>query len=273
MTNDAGLPLGTLLEQARRIAVEAGAKILEIYETANHGVTQKEDHTPLTLADLAAHRHISDGLRECSPTLPVLSEESGDIPFEVRAAWQAYWLVDPLDGTREFIKRNGEFTVNIALIDGHEPVIGVVHAPVPDITWYAARGLGAFRQEGGGAPMRIHVHEPVRKRPVVAVSRSHAGDRTRIFLDRLGPHETIVTGSAIKSCFVAEGRADIYPRFGPTSEWDTAAAQCVVIEAGGQVTDLDLKPLRYNLRPTLLNPEFLVFGGEPGRWAAALPNG
>lgn len=271
MTTEPALPLDTLLEQARRIAVEAGAKILEIYETANLGVTQKEDRTPLTLADLAAHRHISEGLRECCANLPVLSEESGDIPFEVRAAWKTYWLVDPLDGTREFIKRNGEFTVNIALIDDHEPVLGVVYAPVPGITWYAARGHGAFRQEGSGEPVRISVQTPVRKKPVITVSRSHAADRTQVFLDRLGPHETLVTGSAIKSCYVAEGRADLYPRFGPTSEWDTGAAHCVVTEAGGQVTGLDFQPLRYNLHPTLLNPEFLVFGNAPERWAAALP--
>ena len=271
MKHETDLPLDTLLANARRLARIAGERIMEVYGRADFGVTHKDDRSPLTEADLAAHRSISEGLRECCPQLPVLSEESVDIPWEVRSEWKTFWLVDPLDGTREFIKRNGEFTVNIALIDDHEPVIGVVYAPALGLTWYAARGLGAFRQEGDGEPAAIHVRNPARKRPVLALSRSHCGPSTQDFLDRLGAHEGLVSGSAIKSCLVAEGRADLYPRFGPTSEWDTAAAHCVVNEAGGQVTDLELRPLRYNARPTLLNPEFLVFGDDGTRWAAALP--
>jgi len=254
-----------MLEPVLALAREAGRRIMAIYE-GGFTVSEKEDRTPLTEADMAAHRTIVEGLQALAPALPILSEESAEVPFEERARWAAYWLVDPLDGTREFIKRNGEFTVNVALISGHEPVLGVVHAPALGLSYWACRGGGAWRQAAGGGPERIRVRPYRPGRIVVAGSRSHAGERLRAYCEALGPHELISMGSALKSCLVAEGRADVYPRFGPTSEWDTAAAQCVVEEAGGHVTDAAGRPLRYNTKPSLLNPDFLVFADPAGPW-------
>lgn len=254
-----------LLEPVVALAHEAGRRIMAIYE-GGFSVAEKADRTPLTEADMAAHRTIVEGLRPLTPDIPVLSEESAEIPYEERVRWDTYWLIDPLDGTREFIKRNGEFTVNIALVRAHEPVLGVVHAPALDLTYHACRGGGAWRQAGDTPPERIRVRPFRPGRIVVAGSRSHAGERLRAYCEALGPHELVSMGSALKSCLVAEGRADVYPRFGPTSEWDTAAAQCVVEEAGGRVTDAAGRPLRYNAKASLLNPDFLVFGDPAGPW-------
>ncbi|WJW75217.1 3'(2'),5'-bisphosphate nucleotidase CysQ [Thiohalobacter sp. IOR34] len=259
-----------LLDGAKALAVEAGRKILEIYESDDFGVEEKADESPLTKADMAAHRAIVAGLAKLTPDIPVLSEESASIPFSERAGWDWYWLIDPLDGTKEFIKRNGEFTVNIALIHGHRPVLGVVHVPVQDLTYYACEGGGAYKQQDDQPPQRIRVR-PLGDGPViVAGSRSHRGDSLNRFLERLGEHEIISMGSALKLCLVAEGRADVYPRLGPTSEWDTAAAQCVVEEAGGKVTGLDMEPLPYNTKDSLLNPHFLVFGDASRDWSQYL---
>ncbi|WP_018232735.1 3'(2'),5'-bisphosphate nucleotidase CysQ [Thioalkalivibrio thiocyanodenitrificans] len=262
----ADLSLEHLHNNACLIARQAGALILAVYEQDFH-VTEKTDRSPLTEADMAAHNHIVTALKDLTPALPVLSEESDRIPFSERSGWRTYWLVDPLDGTREFVKRNGEFTVNIALIHDHEPVLGVVYAPVLDLCYTAARGLGASRNASGAGPEAIRVGRR-RRHPVVAGSRSHGTERMGRLLERLGKHELISMGSSLKFCLVAEGRADIYPRLGPTCEWDTAAAQCVVCEAGGQVVDLQGEPLRYNTRESLRNPEFLVIGDE--RWLDTL---
>lgn len=261
--------LPELLDAAQQLAIQAGAEIMNIYN-GEFDVTAKQDNTPLTAADLAAHRLIRDGLTRLTPDLPVLSEESREVPFDERECWQTYWLVDPLDGTKEFIKRNGEFTVNIALIHEHEPVLGVVSAPAKELYYFACRGHGAYKQLLTGKARPIQVRRPMPKCPTVAGSRSHAGDSLGAFLEKLGKHELISMGSALKSCLVAEGQADIYPRFGPTSEWDTAAAQCVVEEAGGYVSDLDLAPLRYNTKASLLNPHFLVIGDTGHDWAQYL---
>ncbi len=263
---------GALLDPVCAIARTAGERILEVYET-DFAVEHKADDSPLTAADLAAHRAIVDGLARLTPQVPVLSEESARIPFAERAAWPCYWLVDPLDGTREFVKRNGEFTVNIALVADHEPVLGVVYVPVGGRTYRAARGHGAWRLEPGGAPQRLHTRPRPPGRVTVAGSRSHRGASLDRLLERLGDYELIGMGSSLKFCLVAEGRADLYARLGPTSEWDTAAAHCLVEEAGGRVTDLSLHPLRYNTKESLLNPHFLVFGDPSQDWARYLPDG
>lgn len=247
------------------IAREAGGRILQVYET-DFAVERKDDKSPLTQADLAAHNVITSRLGKLEPHYPVLSEESAEMSFEQRAAWDCFWLVDPLDGTREFVKRNGEFTVNIALITKHSPVLGVIYVPVSATTYYAARGQGAFKQDADGQTHRIHVRSLPDDRITVAGSRSHGNDATRAFIGRLGDVEMISIGSSLKTCLVAEGRADVYPRFGPTSEWDTAAAQCVVEEAGGHLTDTELKPLRYNTKASLINPHFIVFGDSHRNW-------
>lgn len=253
------------------LSIEAGQRIMEIYNT-DFDVEKKLDNTPLTAADMAAHHTIVDGLRRLTPDIPILSEESADIPFAERSQWQRYWLVDPLDGTREFVKRNGEFTVNIALIDNHESVLGVVYAPVTGDIYYAARGMGAFKTTADhrGKATAIHTRRKTADSTIIAGSRSHRGDSLEAFLQKLGNYEIISMGSSLKSCLVAEGRADLYPRLGPTSEWDTAAAQCVVEEAGGRITKTDMQPLRYNTKDELLNPYFLVIGDPDFDWAQYL---
>lgn len=256
------LPLNDLLQLAR----EAGAAILQIYDT-DFDVEHKQDNSPLTEADLASHRTIVSSLERLTPDIPVLSEESANIPFDIRHTWSRYWLIDPLDGTREFVKRNGEFTVNIALIEGDRPTFGVVYAPVLDRLYYGSTDDGAWRRDGDQTARPIQVI-PRRRQPIrVAGSRSHAGDSLQRFLDNLGEHELLSMGSSLKLCLVAEGEADIYPRLGPTSEWDTAAAQAVVEAAGGRVTTLDLEPMRYNTKESLLNPHFLVFGDLSESWS------
>lgn len=258
--------LASLLPQVLDAVAAAGKAILEVYASA-HEVEYKSDDSPLTRADRAAHEILAARLAAITPQVPVLSEEhEAGHPRAVRGQWSEYWLVDPLDGTREFINRNGEFTVNVALVQHHRPVLGVVAAPALGLTYYAAEGSGAFRRRGDAAP------EPIRTRtaadPLVVVgSRSHRGDSLDGVLARLGSHELRPMGSALKFCLVAEGSADLYPRLGPTSEWDTAAAQAVVEQAGGAVTTLDGTALRYNERDTLLNPHFIACGDRGRRWA------
>ena len=203
----------------------------------------------------------------------MLSEESATSEIEARRSWQQYWLVDPLDGTREFIKRNGEFTVNIALIDGHEPVLGVVTAPVPGTSYLGAAGLGAFKQDASGERQPIEVTRPAAEPLRVVGSRSHPSPDLAALLETLGPHDIKPMGSSLKICLVAEGEADLYPRLGPTSEWDTAAAQAVLIAAGGSMMDLKGQPLTYNARESLLNPHFLALGDDIRERLTCLRNG
>lgn len=257
--------LASLMEGTVAIARAAGTRIMRIYEQG-FSVQDKQDSSPLTEADMAAHAAIDDGLEELAAEYPVLSEESAAIPFEDRARWGRYWLVDPLDGTREFVSHTPEFCVNIALIENHEAILGVVYSPAYDLAYYAARGIGAFKQHVHEAPRRIHVASRIRSPVIVASSRSHGSDEVQSFLRKLGEHELLIMGSALKSCLVAEGHADIYPRLGLTSEWDTAAAQCIVEEAGGRLTDTKLQPLRYNTKESLLNPHFFVFGDTSIDW-------
>ncbi len=265
-----------LFEAVRALALQAGDAIMRVY-AGEFAVTAKNDLTPLTEADLAAHRLIEQGLLALCPDWPVLSEEGADVPFAKRKSWSRYWLVDPLDGTREFVKRNGEFSVNIALVDGHEVVLGVVHAPALGVTYGAWRDGGAWKWSGDeDRPVRIQVQVVVGSPLRVALSRSHGSAQMQAYLDALqAVHGEVVSvrmGSALKSCLVAEGAADVYPRLGLTSEWDTAAAQCVVEEAGGRVTDTAGQRLLYNTKDSLLNPEFLVFADETVDWASFVPS-
>ncbi|ADJ27676.1 3'(2'),5'-bisphosphate nucleotidase [Nitrosococcus watsonii C-113] len=259
-----------LLDSILAIAVEAGEKILAIYNT-NFTVAHKEDHSPLTEADLLSHKTIVQGLKKLTPGVPILSEESGEISFLERRDWRRYWLVDPLDGTREFVKRNGEFTVNIALIEDHRSILGVVYAPVMNALYYASKGQGAYQKGMDGGVTRLKVRPWKGETALVAGSRSHAGEYLKTFLDKVGNYELVSMGSSLKFCLVAEGKADIYPRFGLTSEWDTAAAQCVVEEAGGILVDLNKMPLRYNAKESLLNPSFLVIADSAGQWERFIP--
>jgi len=254
-------PLEAVIELVR----QAGAAILGVY-ASDFAVEHKDDRSPLTAADRAAHAVLDAGLAALPPGLPVLSEESAAIDWEVRRGWDRYWLVDPLDGTREFVKRNGEFTVNVALVEHGEPVFGVVQAPVSGELWWGGRRHGAFRREADGSDTPLRSARPAPARLRVAASRSHLDARTQALLDRLGEHDRLGLGSSLKFCRLAEGRADVYPRFGPTSEWDTAAAQAVLEGAGGCVIDSDGQPLRCNRKASLLNGDFLALGDPALPW-------
>jgi 3'(2'), 5'-bisphosphate nucleotidase len=258
-----------LMAAVCKLAKEAGKAILEIYDS-DYDIQQKGDHTPLTEADLAAHYVIVAGLEALTPDIPVLSEESEAIPFEERQRWQRYWLVDPLDGTVEFIRRNGEFSVNIALIDQQKPVQGIIHAPVTGVTYYACHQGGAFKQERDQEPVAIQTRRCDMDRLTVVCSNAKPGKKLQGLLDKLGKYERINYGSSLKSCLVAEGRADLYARLGPTSEWDTAAAQCIVEQAGGHITDTTMQALSYNTKDSLLNPEFFVAGDRSIDWSRYL---
>jgi 3'(2'), 5'-bisphosphate nucleotidase len=239
------------------VVARAGAAIMRVYE-AGFTVQRKEDNSPLTLADLESQRVIIEGLAEMTPGIPILAEESAQAPWGERQSWRELWVVDPLDGTREFVKRNGEFTVNIALVREHEPVLGVVSAPAQGLLYWGALGVGAFSHHRGAAQIPIHVSAPQNPLRVVG-SRSHASAETAAYLTRLGPHVMTGIGSSLKFCLVAAGEADLYPRFGPTSEWDTAAGQALLEAAGGHVTRLDGHRLRYNCRDSIINGDFLAF--------------
>jgi len=270
--NNKANSLQHLVEPLIEVASKAGAAILEIYQS-DFEVTAKADQSPLTEADMASHRAIVSELQSLTPEWPVLSEESAEVPYSERRHWQRYWLIDPLDGTKEFVKRNGEFTVNIALIDQHRPVLGVVHVPVRQQTYYGLLGHGAFRIDANGQTQKIRPTVPPAEPLRIVGSRSHLGPRVKAYLAAMDDCAMVSMGSSLKLCLVAEGAADLYPRLGPTSEWDTAAAQAVVEAAGGLVVRTDGSKLRYNTRESLLNPEFLVFADSGRDWTAAVPAG
>ena len=248
-----------LLDRVAQLARRAGEEILAVYGTGFTAST-KADDSPLTEADLRSHRLILAELARLTPGIPVLSEESAAAEHAARHGWQQFWLVDPLDGTKEFVSRNGEFTVNIALIERHRPVLGVVHVPVSDTTFAGRPGAGAWRETGTGNREAIRVRLPAASPLRVVGSRSHGNPQLEHALAALGPHELRPAGSSIKLCLVAAGEADLYPRLGPTSEWDIAAGQAVVEAAGGRVVRLsDHTDLRYNDKDDLLNLEVLAF--------------
>ncbi|BBK44043.1 3'(2'),5'-bisphosphate nucleotidase CysQ [Allostella vacuolata] len=253
------LDAARLLPALRAIARQAGDAILEVYR-GEHGVRIKADASPLTIADELADRLIVGALQALTPDIPVISEETVETSGPAAAGARRFWLVDPLDGTKEFIKRNGEFTVNIALVEEGLPIAGIIHIPVLDELFAGAAGAGATRQRGGAEPEPIRCRATPADGIIVATSRSHADtvalDR---FLDGWRVAGRLVAGSALKFCRVAEGAADLYPRFGPTSEWDTAAGQALVEAAGGRMTMLDGSPFRYG-KPDFLNPGFVVYG-------------
>ena len=244
-----------MLEQVCQLARHAGDAIMQVYNGAEPvKVTSKSDDSPVTAADIAAHRVILSGLQALTPDIPVLSEE--DPPgWDVRQHWQRYWLVDPLDGTKEFIKRNGEFTVNIALIANGKPVLGVVYTPVTEVMYSAAEGKAWKEESGERKAIQVRDARP----PLVVISRSHADDdELKEYLLQLGEHQTTSIGSSLKFCLVAEGQAQLYPRFGPTNVWDTAAGHAVAAAAGAHVHDWKGKTLDYTPRESFLNPGFRV---------------
>ena len=257
------------------VSIQAGEKILNVYHSADFGVEQKADHSPLTIADEQSHETIVAELRRLYPDIPILSEEGNERRYDERKRWSRFWLVDPLDGTKEFIKRNGEFTVNIALVQSGRPAMGVIYAPVLDTIYFGSERHGAYKLEKAETKtadlssdeelLSISVKLPLEQQSnalVVVASRSHRSQETDDYIDRLQKHhdtiELISAGSSLKLCLVAEGKADVYPRFAPTMEWDTAAGQAIVQAAGGTVTRADTdEPLAYN-KEDLRNPWFIA---------------
>ena len=274
-----------VLQTVRQIAERAGQEILDVYNHVDGPQVQlKADASPLTEADLRANRLIVSELKRCFPDTPVLSEESEPVPFSVRRNWRCYWLVDPLDGTREFLDRNGEFTVNIALINDGDPVMGIVHVPVTGVTYAGlAQGpeSGAWRYDGGiedteemceGRSLQAtELPSPAQWPELtlrVVASRRHGGEQSERLLAmmraRVGDLEMVNMGSSLKMCLIAEGKADFYPRLAPTSEWDTAAAHAVLTAAGGRIVDSGMQVLRYNTKESVLNPYFYAMAGGDG---------
>ncbi|WP_043531880.1 3'(2'),5'-bisphosphate nucleotidase CysQ [Litchfieldella xinjiangensis] len=263
---------GTLREHLIRGVLAAGRQVMDIYE-GEYEISYKGDASPLTEADMAAHCALVALLKEHTPDVPILSEESEEIPYSRRKGWRRYWLLDPLDGTKEFIGHTGEFTINVALIEEGVPMFGIVHAPVLDTTWWGQAGVGAFKRVGGDE-QAIQVRalpEPEQEAWKVVGSRRHGAGAFQAFCDALPNNERVSMGSSLKLCLVAEGKADLYPRLAPTSEWDTAAAQAVVTAAGGEVLEAHtLQPLRCNQKENPLNPWFIVCGQRDERWEQAL---
>lgn len=250
-----------MVNTVNHIAIQAGREVMAIYQK-DFDIYEKSDESPLTEADLASHRYIVKELESLTPDIPILSEESANIAWSERQQWNKYWLIDPLDGTKEFIKRNGEFTVNIALIDNGEPVFGAVYAPVLDTLYYGLKEHGAIKQVGK-VPVPIKVTELPQNPLRVVGSRSHQSDDMLSYLKQFDDYELIPMGSSLKICLVAEGKADLYPRLGPTSEWDTAAAHAVLSAAGGRCFLYDNgQDLVYNSKESLLNPYFIAQGPQ-----------
>lgn len=253
-------PLQDYFDSVIPISIAAGLAIMKIYSQDEISVQDKSDGSPLTLADTTSHTVIEGRLQKEFPDLPVYSEESKAVSYEERKGWERYFLIDPLDGTKEFVNRNGEFTVNIALIEHGRPVLGVVFAPVLDVVWYAAVGEGAFKSTAGGSPERIFCDLLSLKRRVRIVgSRSHGSTALVHYTELFSDFDVLPMGSSLKICRIADGGADIYPRFGLTSEWDIAAAQCVLQEAGGGVYQFSGKEIEYN-KENILNPFFVALG-------------
>ncbi len=268
-----------LLNAVNEIAIAAGSEILDVYNSEQAiEVSTKQDDSPLTDADRRAHLLIVDRLSSLTPNIPLLSEESNAIDYSLRKSWQRYWLIDPLDGTKEFINRNGEFTVNIALIENGQSVAGVVHVPVTGISYFGGIGIGAWKQNINQLDNEVQliVSQAMQENSGVRIvaSRRHLGEQLDALVEKIENHfgkATLLSmGSSLKMCLLAEGSADIYPRMAPTCEWDTAAAHGILCAAGGEIVDLQFRPLRYNSKPELLNPFFIALADRTYPWKQLL---
>lgn len=253
-----------LIPRVLGVARQAARAIAQLYQQNTRQVQIKLDNSPVTEADFTSHQIIEEGLKRINPHWPILSEEGKEISFSERSKWDRFWLVDPLDGTKEYIARTGEFTVNIALIENHTPILGVVVTPILEEAYWAVRGGTAYFQKQEETPQPIQVNTDLREPFKVVVSRHHSEDKPFLkkFLDRLGDYQLVYCGSALKICWVARGLADLYPRLGSTSEWDTAAGQCILEAAGGNLVDLSGNILEYNKHDTVVNPSFCAIGSK-----------
>lgn len=258
--------MDSLLSDIVSLAKKAGDQVLNIYQS-DFTIGYKTDKSPITVADLASHECICQGLRNLTPDLPIISEESVPISFQKRRCWEKYWLIDPLDGTKEFLEKNGEFTINIALIEQHRPSLGVIFVPSLNICYFARKGQGAYKQIDQAQPKVILGRAWSEDQPITAViSRRHGVDELKKFLAQFANLNLLYSGSALKFCWVAEGLADIYPRFSPTFEWDTAAGHCILNEAGGQVVDKTGQELHYNWSSSLQIADFLAVADKRHHW-------
>ena len=244
------------IQEIINISDEAGKSVMSIYNNQSAEYKIKNDNTPLTKADIASHTIIVNRLKDLTPSVPIISEESCDIPFDVRSTWKEYWLVDPLDGTKEFINRNGEFTINIALIKGNTPILGVIYHPAKDVTYWGSKYHGSFikKRNEGSSKISTSNREKIKR---IASSRSHKSNDTNLFIETVGECEIITVGSSLKFCLVASGEVDLYLRYGPTSEWDVAAGMAIVEYAGGYTCGLDGNELKCNLKESYLNQSFI----------------
>lgn len=246
------------------ICQQASAEILKVYQRDDFSIAAKEDQSPVTAADLAAHHVIQTGLSDLTPEIPQLSEEDADLTYQQRKDWQQFWCIDPLDGTKEFINRNDEFTINIALIENNRPVFGIIYVPVGGVAYWGGNEIGAWKQEDGRAPAQIR-SRPLGKDLIVASSRRHGQEANENLIHPISDQFSQIIyknmGSSLKMCLIAEGVVDFYPRLYPTSEWDTAAAQAILEASGGRLVNADtLEDLSYNLRESLENPFFFAYG-------------
>ncbi len=251
----------TLLPQVIQIAFSAGDAILKIYQQESYDIQTKSDASPITQADILAHEVIEEGLSTLTPDIPLISEEGFCPSLQERKSWPLFWLVDPLDGTKEFIAHTDEFSVNIALIQNHEPILGVIVSPCRQSAYYASVGSGAFVCDAKGVLKSLKTRKWFPNHPLtLAASRRHNSERMAELMSQIGDYSVLTMGSSLKFCAIAEQKADLYPRLGPTSEWDTAAGQCILTEAGGAVVDLQGLALRYNTKEDMVNPGFFATG-------------
>ncbi|WP_420934313.1 3'(2'),5'-bisphosphate nucleotidase CysQ [Alteromonas sp. A081] len=258
-----------LLELAKEVAIEAGKAVLEVYENRDFDAYQKDDDSPVTSADYLANDIINKRLSEATPDIPILSEENKHASLDERKHWTRYWLIDPIDGTQEFIARSGDFAVNIALIENNEPTIGVIFWPPGQSIYYAQKGKGAFKStpEGDKSISVRKLNDPNSSVVMIAISRRQSREKVlnRMCAKRI--YNMLPLGScSLKACFIAEGKADVFMRIGITGEWDTGASQCIVSEAGGSITTANFEPLTYNKRHSLENPDFVVMGDQRVPW-------
>jgi 3'(2'), 5'-bisphosphate nucleotidase len=262
-----------LLDIAKRAAREAGKVVLEIYDSGNFKSYQKDDDSPVTSADYKANEIIINILQKETPDIPIMSEETDNSAFVERKKWKRYWLIDPIDGTQEFIARSGDFAVNIALIEDNQPILGVIFWPSGETLYSALRGHGAFK-ESPTENKRIRVRkleDPEEGVVMIAISRRQAREKVMSNMSDHRVYQTLPAGScSLKSCFIAEGKADVFLRIGVTGEWDTGASQCIVMEAGGKILAHDFAPLSYNERESVLNPDFIVMGDNNVDWQSVV---
>ena len=250
-----------LISSTVEIAKLAGEGITEIYNS-DFDYQLKKDLSPITAADNLSHNIITERLKKLTPKIPIISEENCEISYKIRSQWTQYWLVDPLDGTKEFINKNGEFTVNIALIENNTPIFGVIHLPVTSETYWGSKGNHSFYSNENNNVKRIYVSENHQNPIRLVASRSHPSEMLNSLLKKIVDYEIIEVGSSIKFCLIASGQADLYPRFGPTSEWDTAAGEAIVSSAGGHVVAASGNSMKYNVKEEYLNPNFIVSNGK-----------